>query len=86
MSSLQLPPRTSAAAFQKALVAFTGVVGKEWVLATDQDRETYRDIYQFASQNTHVSGAAVAPASTEEVQALLRLANEHKIPLWPMSR
>ena len=86
MSSLQLPPRTSAAAFQKALAAFTGVVGKEWVLATDQDRETYRDIYQFASQNTHVPGAAVAPASTEEVQALLRLANEHKIPLWPMSR
>lgn len=83
---LQLPPRVSLAAFQKGLTAFESVVGKEWVLATDSDRETYRDVYQPADDTNHAPGATVAPASADEVQALLRLANEHKIPLWPISR
>ena len=30
--------------------------------------------------------AGVAPASVEEVQAIVRLANEHKTPLWPVAR
>lgn len=84
--NLRLPPNISAAAFDKALAAFAGVVGKQWVLATDLDRETYRDIYQPANAFDHAPSAAVAPASVEEIQALLRLANEHKVPLWPISR
>jgi 4-cresol dehydrogenase (hydroxylating) flavoprotein subunit len=81
-----LPPRVTPAAFRRALSAFAGVVGPEWVLDTDLDRDTYRDTYQPAQETTHVPAAAVAPQSTEEVQALLRLANEHRIPLWPISR
>ena len=83
---LQLPPRVSAAAYRRAMAAFERVVGREWVLDTDLDRDTYRDMYQPANETTHVPAAAVAPQSTEEVQALLRLANEHRIPLWPISR
>jgi hypothetical protein len=36
---LTLPPRVSAAKFEQALRAFEGVVGKGWVLATDEDRD-----------------------------------------------
>jgi 4-cresol dehydrogenase (hydroxylating) len=81
-----LPPRITPAAFRRALAAFAGVVGREWVLDGDLDRDTYRDVYQPAGETTHAPAAAVAPQSTEEVQALLRLANEHRIPLWPISR
>jgi 4-cresol dehydrogenase (hydroxylating) len=83
---LILPPGVSSATFDKALKAFTAVVGKDWVLATDEDRETYLDIYAPGNDDHHAPSAAVAPASTEEVQALLEIANEHKIPLWPISR
>lgn len=34
----------------------------------------------------HAPSAAVAPASPEQVQAIVALANEHKLPLWPISR
>ena len=84
--SMPVPPGLSARALQRALDAFAGVVGREWVLDTDLDRDTYRDLYQPANETRHVPAAAVAPASTEEVQALLRLANEHRVPLWPISR
>jgi 4-cresol dehydrogenase (hydroxylating) len=83
---LILPPRVTRAAFDRAMTAFARAVGKDWVLATDEDRETYLDLYAPGNAEQHAPSAAVAPASAEEVQAVVRLANEHKIPLWPISR
>jgi len=83
---LKLPPRIDLARFNAALKAFERVVGKDWVLASDLDRDTYADIYAPGSEEEHPPSAAVAPGSTEEVRAILRVANEHKIPLWPVSR
>jgi len=82
---LVLPPDISAGAFDRALQEFRAVVGDEWVFASDQDRDTYLDHFGF-DQSAHVASAAVAPSSAEEVQAIVRLANEFKIPLWPISR
>ena len=83
---LTLPPGVSAASFQQALRAFTGVVGKDWVLASDEDRDAYSDIYAPGSETEWPAAAALAPGSVEEVQAIVRLANEHRTPLWPISR
>jgi 4-cresol dehydrogenase (hydroxylating) len=83
---LTLPPRVSAASFQQALSAFERVVGKGWVLATDADRDAYSDVYAPGSQAEWPAAAAVAPASVEEVRAIVRLANEYRTPLWPTSR
>lgn len=85
---LVLPPAVSAAAFQRALTAFAGVVGKEWVLATDEDRQTYLDLYApgIEAEREHAPSAAVVPQSVEQVQAIVRIANEHRIPLWPICR
>jgi 4-cresol dehydrogenase (hydroxylating) len=83
---LTLPPRVSAASFQQALNAFERVVGKGWVLATDEDRDAYSDLYAPGPETEWPASAAVAPAGVEEVQAIVRLANEYKTPLWPTSR
>jgi len=83
---LTLPPLVSAASFQRAIAAFERVVGKGWVLATDEDRDAYADIYAPGSENEWPASAAIAPASVEEIQAIVRLANEYKTPLWPTSR
>jgi 4-cresol dehydrogenase (hydroxylating) len=83
---ITLPPRVSPMQFEAALKAFEGVVGKGWVLASDADRDAYADIYAPGSEEEWPASAAVAPATTEEIQAIVRLANEHKTPLWPVSR
>jgi 4-cresol dehydrogenase (hydroxylating) len=82
---LRLPPGLSSTAFERALGAFANVVGDEWVLATDLDRDAYVDHYAV-DEARHAASAAVAPFTVEEVQAIVRVANEHKVPLWPISR
>jgi 4-cresol dehydrogenase (hydroxylating) len=83
---LILPPHLSAAALQRALNSFERVVGTQWVLATDEDRSTYLDVYAPGDEASHAPSAVVAPGSVEEIQAVVRLANEQRIPLWPISR
>src|SRR5690554_1426680 len=82
---LVLPEGVSAAQFDAALRAYEGVVGADWVLATDLDRDTYLD--QFAwDEAAHAPAAAIAPETAQEVQAIMRLANQHRTPLWVISR
>jgi 4-cresol dehydrogenase (hydroxylating) flavoprotein subunit len=83
---LTLPPRISPVQYDAALSAYAKVVGKDWVMASDQDRDAYSDIYAPGSEEEWPAAAAVAPSSAEEVQAIVRLANEHKTPLWPIAR
>jgi len=80
-----LPPGVNAAGLDRALKAFARIVGAEAVFATDEDRDTYADKYAL-DEARHHAAAGVAPASAAEVQAIVRLANEHKVPLWPISR
>src|SRR6188768_243823 len=80
-----LPPGMSAAQMDRALKALAGVVGSEWVLSTDQDRDTYLDHFAV-DESAHASAAAVAPLTAEQVVEVVKLANTHKLPLWPISR
>jgi 4-cresol dehydrogenase (hydroxylating) len=81
-----LPSSVSRSAFERALLDFADVVGREWVLATDEDRDTYMDAYAIGDGGDHVASAALAPKSVAEIQEVLRIANQYKIPLWPVSR
>jgi len=81
-----LPHDLSPGRFDAALRSFEGVVGKPWVLSGEEDLVPYADAYGLASPGDHAPSAVVAPASAEEVQAIMRLANQHRTPLWPISR
>jgi 4-cresol dehydrogenase (hydroxylating) flavoprotein subunit len=69
----------------EALKEFARVVGKDWVMFSDDDRIAYSDHFA-ADEVKHQPSAAVAPSSAEEVQAIIRIANIHRVPLWPISR
>ena len=84
--SIPLWPGATLAAFDRAMAEFSSVVGREWVLATDEDRLTYLDSYAPGDGLNHAASAAVAPASVEEIREILRIANRLKVPLWPVSR
>ena len=68
-----------------AFRAFAAAIGKDWVMTGKDDRIAYSD--HFASdEEKHRPSGAIAPANAEEVRALVRIANQYKVPLWPISR
>lgn len=85
MASL-LPSGIAASTFQKALTAFRAALGSQWVLDSKEDRAAYIDPYAMGDGSDHDSAAILAPATVEEVQAVVRIANEFKVPLWPVGR
>ena len=80
-----LPYGISATILDEALDAFVGVVGKNWVFRDGTSVEAYRDDYAIMDKNHFAASAAVAPASVEEIQQLLAIANQYKIPMSPIS-
>ena len=79
------PPGLTDAQFAAALKAFGSAIGAANVFASEQDQVDYSDHYS-PDESKHRPSAALAPSSVEEVQAVVRIANEHKVPLWPISR
>jgi FAD/FMN-containing dehydrogenase len=70
-----------------AVAQWQAAVGKDWVFTSDEDLDPYRDSYSPVrdEQEERRASAVVAPASVEEVQAAVRIANHHRIPLYPIS-
>ncbi len=80
-----LPPNVSEQDFEKALQALRGVVGDQWVLSEEADLARYLDPYPVVEEGVFVPSAAVMPDSAEQVQAVVRIANDFRIPLSPVS-
>ncbi len=75
----------SKTALQSALRAFRAAIGEDKVYTDDIDQVAYSDHFS-PDPEKHQPGGALTPETEEEVQAIVRIANEHKIPLWPISR
>jgi 4-cresol dehydrogenase (hydroxylating) len=84
---MAVPPGVSEAQFATVLDQFRAAVGADWVFTSDDDIALYRDAYSpyWGEQEERMASAAVAPASAEEVQAVVRAANALRIPLYPIS-
>ena len=84
---MKLPPGVSQANFAEAIKQFEAAIGKEWVFTSDEDVDLYRDAYSplWHEAEEPIPSAAVAPDGVEQVQAIVRIANKYKIPLWTIS-
>ncbi len=82
-----VPQGVSASDFAEALRQFASAIGKEWTYTSDEDVDLYRDAYSpfWGEADERRASAAVAPASVEQVQAVMRIANKYKIPMYPIS-
>ena len=80
--SLLLPPNVSEQNLSKALDAFAGVVGAEHLLTSEEDKAEYRDPFWHKNWDDYEAAAVVQPETVEEIQAIVRIANERRIPLW----
>src|SRR5580658_4462508 len=84
---MRLPPGITSADFSEALKQFEAAIGKQWVFTSEEDVDLYRDSYSpfWHEQEEPIPSAAVAPDGVEQVQAVVRIANRYKIPLWTIS-
>ncbi|KAK5633895.1 hypothetical protein RRF57_009609 [Xylaria bambusicola] len=94
-SSVQvLPPGIGASEHGQFFDELAKIVGDENIsrdastgaLTGPHQQNSYGDPYAIVNQNQHIPSGAVRPASVEELQQVLRLANRFGIPLWTVSR
>jgi 4-cresol dehydrogenase (hydroxylating) flavoprotein subunit len=71
--------RMSPAAVEKAKAAFASLLGPQGYQADGRD---FRDPFAPPTGDWYEPGAVLMPSSVEEVQAILRIANEHRTPVW----
>ena len=72
----------SAGDLSRALDGFTAAVGADHVLTDESDLREFRDPFAYESWDDYTASAVVMPETVEEIQEIVRVANQHKIPLW----
>jgi FAD/FMN-containing dehydrogenase len=84
---MALPQKVTAADFNAALTAWRQAIGEEWVFTSDEDLALYRDAYSpfWGEPQERLAAGAIAPVTVEQVQVVVRIANQHRIPLYPIS-
>lgn len=84
---MPLPPGISQRDFDAALREFEQAVGKEWVFTSPEDVALYRDAYSpfWDEDEERLASAAVAPDRVEQVQAVVKIADRYRIPLYAIS-
>jgi 4-cresol dehydrogenase (hydroxylating) flavoprotein subunit len=77
-----LPPGVSESDFDRAVEGFTATLGSERVLTSEGDLTEFRDPFSFSTWDDYLASAVVMPETVEEIQEVVRIANERRIPLW----
>ena len=81
-----LPPGMTETRFERALAAFEAIVGVPNVCRGGAALEPYLDPFvPAADPRAFAPSAALRPANVDEVRAILRVANETRVPLWTVS-
>lgn len=71
--------------FAGAVAAMRKVVGDEWVFADTEAVTPWKKSYTPDPYGKHVPVGAVCPENVEQVQAIVRIANQFRQPIWPVS-
>src|SRR5258708_16046461 len=80
--SAALPVGVTESGLARAVEAFAEALGPEAVLTSEQDLREFRDPYAYKGSDEHDASAVVMPTTTEQVRAVVRIANELRVPLW----
>ena len=81
-----VPPGVTEDALDRALAAIAAAIGDDKVATDAGSLADFQDPFQFPGSARNVPCGVVSPRTVEEVQAIVRIANEHCVPLWPVGR
>ncbi len=84
---MRTPPGISEADFTEALKSFEAAIGAQYVFTDPDTVDLYKDAYSplWGEPDDRIASAALAPDSVEQVQAICRIANQYRIPLYTIS-
>lgn len=83
-----LPPGVDVDTWKVILSKFLEILGEKGVIVGDEHKLNYLDIFSLAENEHEIRGSpcALRPTTVEHIQAILKVANEFKIPVWTVSR
>lgn len=91
-----IPPGVTKNDLTQALSEFTTLLGEENIDLVDStkldgrngyhDPAKSHDSFAILPEDELVASAVLSPGSTDEVVAIVKIANKFKIPIWPVSR
>ncbi|WP_426516811.1 FAD-binding oxidoreductase [Diaminobutyricibacter sp. McL0618] len=76
-----------ALTLSESLIAqLTELLGPDGIEVDRPKVDEFKDPYWVPDDDTYAASAVVQPTSTEQVQEIMRLANEFLVPVWPHSQ
>ena len=80
--TMLLPDGVSESALLGAHAAFAELLGADRVLTEAAELAEFRDPFEPAKWELFVPSIVLMPVSVEEVQGIVRIANQFRVPLW----
>ena len=80
-----LPKGVTQENFDKAVEKFRALLGDENVLVEQQQLVPYNKIMMSVENAAHAPSAALTATTVEQVQGVVKICNEHSIPVWTIS-
>ena len=84
--SLILPPEVTQASLERTLEDLRAVVGADHVLTSPEETREFRDPFWHLAWSDYEAAAVVQPETVEEIQAIVAIANERRVPFWTNSQ
>jgi FAD/FMN-containing dehydrogenase len=79
-------PVADETAVNAAIADLVRALGEQNVLVSAEELREYRDPYDYQGSDRYTGSAVVTPRSVEDVQAIVRIANARRVPLWTFSQ
>ena len=80
-----LPAGVVHAEFNKAVEKFRALLGADNVLVQADQLAPYNKIMMSVENSAHAPSAALTATTVEQIQGVVKICNEHKIPVWTIS-
>ncbi|WP_298233348.1 FAD-binding oxidoreductase [uncultured Azohydromonas sp.] len=80
-----LPQGRSERDLDAAIRKFTAILGEQYVLTKGEHLAPYMKVMMAVDEKQHAPSAVLLASTVEEVQAVVRVCNEHRIPVWTIS-
>jgi 4-cresol dehydrogenase (hydroxylating) len=82
---LALPRDVTEATMDAAMAKFRHVLGDDAVLTAPEQLASYAKVMMPVPESEHVPSAAILATTVPQIQAIVGICNEHKVPVWTIS-
>ena len=82
---LALPKGVSENRFDAAIAKFKAALGADQVQVSEEHLRPYTKVMMAVDAAKHTPSAVVMATTVEQVQSVVKICNEYKIPVWTIS-